>query len=101
MLPFTSGSLFFAIAIIHPMNPGQPIKPDPKSRAVAVLDQWEKHVKETKSFIARDVVRTDTSSGSRKTWKGELRYIKPNYVAVRMVLQEDPKIYELLVQKNE
>ena len=100
MLLFSSAALAFAIIVVVPIDPERPAKPDAKARALAVLDQWEKRVNETNSFIARDVVRTDKTNGMVKTWKGEMRYIRPNHFALRLILQEDPRIYELLVQNG-
>jgi len=100
MLSATSAALIFAMTIIPPLNPRQPAKPDPKTPAIAVLDQWEKRVKETKSFIARDVVLTDGGNGPHRTWKGEVRYIRPNHVAIRMIDQNDNRNYELMIQNG-
>src|SRR5580700_3953474 len=100
MLHLTSAVLSFATAFISPTDPKLPANTDGKARAIAVLDQWEKQIAKTDSFIARDVVRTDKERGQIKTWKGELRYIRPNYLALRLVLQEDPKLYEMLIQTD-
>jgi len=75
---------------------GQPIL-DPNSHLDSYLMRWENEMKGVTSIVVPDCVRTDKERGEIKTWKGEARYLKPNFAALRLIQQQDPKIYELLI----
>src|SRR5579871_4535996 len=70
---------------------GQPVL-DPNSHLDSYLMRWESEMKAATSILVKDFIRTDKDKSGIKTWKGELRYLKPNYAAQRLILQEDPKI---------
>jgi TIGR03009 family protein len=75
---------------------GQPVL-DPNSHLDSYLMRWENEMKGVNSIVVKDCVRTDKERGQIKVWKGEARYLKPNLAALRLVLQEDPKLFELVV----
>ena len=75
---------------------GQPVL-DPNSHLDSYLMRWENEMKGVTSIVVPNCVRTDKQPGIIKTWKGEARYLKPNYAALRLVQQEDPKFYELMI----
>jgi TIGR03009 family protein len=73
---------------------GQPTL-DPNSHLDAYLMRWQSEMKGANSIVIKDCVRTDKENGTIKTWKGEGRYLKPNFGALRLVQQEDSQFYEL------
>jgi TIGR03009 family protein len=75
---------------------GQPVL-DPNSHLDTYLMRWESEMKGVTSILVKDCIRTDKDKNGTKTWRGEARYLKPNLAALRLVQQEDPKIYELLI----
>ncbi len=75
---------------------GQPVL-DPNSHLDSYLMRWESEMKGVTSIVVEDCVRTDKDKTGIKTWKGEARYLKPNYAALRLIQQQDPNIYELMV----
>jgi TIGR03009 family protein len=75
---------------------GQPTL-DPNSHLDAYLMRWEREMKDVNCILVRNIVRTDKTHGQTKVWSGEARYLKPNFAALRLILQSDRKIYEMMV----
>jgi TIGR03009 family protein len=59
--------------------------------------QWEARTRGVESILVKDCVRTDKDKTGVKHWKGEGRYLKPNLAALRLIQEEDPKIFELVI----
>ncbi|HEV3146931.1 MAG TPA: TIGR03009 domain-containing protein [Gemmataceae bacterium] len=89
-----------------PPKPGTPAEPanllpklDPQNnRLDKLLLDWEKRMTGVDS-IACKCAREEKSkaSGFKKVYEGEARYLKPNMVALRMIMPSDKTIWELYV----
>ncbi len=87
-------ALLFAAAVLAQPAP-RPL--DPTNRVDWILIKIEERMKSADSILIEDCVRIDTDRAGSKTWKGELRFLKPNLFALRMVQQQDPRIFELMI----
>lgn len=83
---------------IAPMPQPQPVLDPKNSRLDELLLLWEQRMKNVESIHVIDCVRVDKEkSGLVKTWKGEARYLKPNYAAIRLEQQEDKQFVEMMI----
>lgn len=84
---------------------GRPISPadrpllDPKNnRLDQLLLLWEQRMKNVESIHVVNCTRIDKEkSGAVKTWRGEARYLKPNYAAIRLEQEEDRQFVEMMI----
>jgi RNA polymerase sigma factor (sigma-70 family) len=92
----------------EPRPSGQPKPKDPApaeptlaphNRLDSVLLQWEEQMRKLNHAIIRGCTRTETKDGEKHIWEGEIRYLKPDYFALRMV-QKGGSAYRLLVQNG-
>jgi TIGR03009 family protein len=91
--------LVFAAAL-HAQQEPRARQPDPNPAAQlnTVLSRIEERMRSTESILVQDCVRVDTDvRGVKKTWKGELRFLKPNLFAIRMEQQEDRRMVEMMI----
>src|SRR5262245_24797457 len=71
---------------------------DPAAQLNYVLTKIEERMKGADSILVQDCTRIDTDvRGVKKTWKGELRFLKPNLFAIRMEQQEDRRMVEMMI----
>jgi TIGR03009 family protein len=92
--------------ITIPPKPGTPAetanllpKLDPQNnRLDALLVQWEQRMTGVDSIVCKcSREEKSKASGFKKVYEGEARYLKPNYVALRMLQKDNPQIYELYI----
>jgi TIGR03009 family protein len=78
--------------------PGDPApKLDPNDRLDSLLIKWERTMSAAQSFWAPKCERTDKDKIGTKTYKGEIRILKPNYYALSMIQQQNPNIFEMYI----
>jgi TIGR03009 family protein len=72
---------------------------DPKNnRLDALLQQWEQRMSGVDSIICQcSREEKSKTSGFKKLYEGEARYLKPNFVALRMIQKGNPQIYDLYI----
>ncbi len=75
----------------------QPPALDPNDRLDNILMKIETRMKAVDSIFVEDCVRIDTDRAGLKSWRGELRFLKPNLFAIRLVQEQDHKHYELII----
>ena len=71
---------------------------NPNGRLDALLMQWESQMKNVASVWAKEMTETDKDKdGTMRVYKGEARFLKPNYAAVQLVRVDNPKFYKMIV----
>jgi TIGR03009 family protein len=93
---------FLGFVVLLPVVSAQPPatpqpKLDPNDRLDSLLIKWERTMAATQSFWAPKCERTDKDKTGTKTYKGEIRILKPNYYALSMTQQQNPNIFEMYV----
>src|SRR5215470_7567251 len=89
-----------------PPKPGTPAEPanllpklDPQNnRLDALLVQWEQRMTGVDSIVCKcSREEKSKAAGFKKVYEGEARYLKPNLVALRMIMPTNNAIWELYV----
>lgn len=104
-------TLFFLVlgadAVAQPPRPAQPVNLnpvlDPKTnRLDHHLLNWEQRMAGVESILCKcERTDKDKASGFTKVFKGEARYLKPNYAALRMIQEGNEKNYELYLSTGQ
>jgi TIGR03009 family protein len=82
----------------QPTNPGAP--QDRNDRLGAVLWQLVQSFKGNQAVQVPDCTRIDKDPTGTKTWKGEVRFQKPNKFYLYLRQQEDQRFFECLVSNG-
>ena len=92
--------------ITIPPKPGAPAEPanllpklDPQNnRLDALLVQWEQRMTGVEAIVCKcSREEKSKAAGFKKVYEGEARYMKPNLVALRMIMPTNKEIWELYV----
>jgi TIGR03009 family protein len=88
------------ISSLNAQQPGAPPAPPAGDRLDTVLKQLEQSFKGNQSLQIPDCTRIDKDRGVAKTWKGEIRFQKPNLFYIYLAQQEDNRFYERLISNG-
>src|SRR5216684_3653627 len=116
-LGLTLTSLFAVVPFLSAQQPGKsPIIPtpgnppaasipapalNPNNRLDALLMQWEARMKNVDSVWAKQMTEKDKDKdGTEREYKGEARFLKPNFVAVQLVRVDNPKFYKMFISSG-
>jgi TIGR03009 family protein len=105
-------ALISCLAVATPLwaqqaKPAQPVNLNPvldpkNSRLDHHLLQWEQRMTGVESILCQcQREDKDKASGFKKLFKGEARYLKPNYVALRLIQEGNEKNYELFLSTGQ
>jgi TIGR03009 family protein len=93
------GALICGQAVQAQQKPESPTAPQGRDddRLNAILWQLVQSFKGNRSLQVSDCTRIDKDRGGSKTWKGEIRFEKPNRLYMYLEQQEDKRFFECLV----
>ncbi len=106
VVPFLSAQQPGSNPIINtPGNPPAASIPapalNPNNRLDALLMQWEARMKNVDSVWAKGMTETDKDKdGTVRVYKGEARFLKPNFASVRLEREDNPKLGKMMVSSG-
>lgn len=82
-----------------PKPPEAKEEPEPAidPRLKQILVELAVRNKNRQSVMAQQVTRTEKTKTETRVYEGEIRFLKPDYAALRMIRKENQEDYELLV----